>query len=411
MEIKLSDIESFEYVNDVDVVYDIEVAESHSYVLEDDILVHNSGKSYAIMQFFAILLSIRNKITITVWRGEKTVCRATVMKDFQEILYSDYSLSKMFEFNKTQATFTHKKTGSQIIFEGADQVGKVLGMKQHISFFNEITEFNEAVFLQIQQRTSETIFTDYNPSKSFFLEKIMYREDVAIEQFTYKDNAFCPANIIKTLDGYNPNIPENVANGTANEYMYKVYCLGIKAEVPGRVYSDFDRISLQDYYSLPYPEEFSIDFGLVSPTALSGIKFDGDNTFYVNELLYKPINMMKHDLVSELNELVSRGLLDKSKMMIADFAGKQYITKMRNDGFYVVKSIKGSGSILSGIDDVKSVRIVITNTSSNLIMENENYSYVLDRFGEPTEALVQKDDHLLDNLKYLVVHKLRSLGR
>ena len=97
-----------------------------------------------------------------------------------------------------------KKTGSIIHFMGTDDTRKVLGMRQDISFFNEISHFSEEVYKQVAQRTAETIFSDYNPSSETILDKFKEREDTIFLRSTFKDNPFLTRGIRNQLLGYNP---------------------------------------------------------------------------------------------------------------------------------------------------------------------------------------------------------------
>jgi PBSX family phage terminase large subunit len=146
----------------------------------------------------------RKNIKITVWRNTKVTCRATVMEDFQNIIMFDETISKKFKENKQNGTFTYIPTGSRIVFEGADQIGKVLGSQQDISFFNEVTEFSKEVYLQITQRTSDRVICDYNPSKDFWLEGYRHDKESKFIRTTFKDNKFCPPAIVKQLLSYEP---------------------------------------------------------------------------------------------------------------------------------------------------------------------------------------------------------------
>ena len=133
-----------------------------------------SSKTYSIMQLFSIILLNRKNFKITVWRDTRVNAVATVMEDFKSVILSDIILQQNFVHNKKDATYLCKKTKSIIHFMGTDDVSKVLGMKQDISFFNEISHFTEEVYLQIAQRTSETIFSDYNPSGETILDGLFY---------------------------------------------------------------------------------------------------------------------------------------------------------------------------------------------------------------------------------------------
>ena len=94
-----------------------------------------SSKSYSILQMLLLEMMSRDNIKITCWRNLKNVCRDTIMEDFQEIIMFNETVFDDMKFNKQKGEFIYVPTGSRIIFEGADNIGKVLGSKQTISFF------------------------------------------------------------------------------------------------------------------------------------------------------------------------------------------------------------------------------------------------------------------------------------
>ena len=276
-----------------------------------------SSKTWSILQLFMFELVRRRNIKITVWRDTKVTCRATVMEDFQDIIMFDYSIYRGFKHNKQTGTFTYLPTNSKIVFEGADSPGKVLGSKQTISFFNEVTEFSHEVYLQITQRTSDRVISDYNPSKDFWLEKYRFDDETKFIHSTFKDNYYCPENIVKQLLSYEPwkansyevkgselyyndglvdlqNLPppnnKNILKGTANIYMWKVYGLGIGSEKPNKIYRGWKEISQEYFDSLEYISYFGLDFGVSNPTACVEVKYDGDRAFYITERLNKPLH-------------------------------------------------------------------------------------------------------------------------
>jgi len=136
-----------------------------------------SGKSYSIMQLFCMILMQKKNYKITVWRGTRVDAVGTILEDFKSVISTDPYLYQRFVFNKKDATFTCKKTSSIIHFMGTDVISKVLGMTQDISFFNEISHFSEDVFLQIKQRTTDLIFSDFNPSREFFIQKYEHQNN------------------------------------------------------------------------------------------------------------------------------------------------------------------------------------------------------------------------------------------
>ena len=376
-----------------------------------------SSKTFSLMQIFNKELLSR-KLKITVWRAEKTNCKLTVMEDFVKVTEADSETYSEYSENKTKSRFIAKETGSAIYFEGTENSAKVHGMEQTWSLFNEATEISEAVFLQIQQRTSEVVFIDYNPSKTFFIERMFDMEELLVLHSTYLDNAFCPINIVRRLNGYNPfhdddlHLPReqrrpnalNVKNGTANEYMYNVYCLGESAEKPNKIFNGWKRISSSDYDLLDYEKVFGLDFGLIVPTALIEIKYDGDNSIYVREKIYKEMSMMKSELSQAINEV---GSFDKGKdLIVADPNNKDEITKIRSNDFDIVRANKKPGSVMSGIKSLMSLNVYVCLDSPNIWDEYMNYSWKVTPKGEVLEEPVKKDDHTIDSIRYATTYIL-----
>lgn len=369
-----------------------------------------SSKTWSLLQLFAMLLLSRTNLFITVWRNTAKTCRSTVRKDFRNILALDPVLYNAFIENKTDATFTSKTTGSTIVFEGADDIGKVLGLAQDISFFNEVTEFNEDVYLQITQRTAETIFADYNPSKNFWFERFRLDPRTIFDHSTYRDNPFCPPEIVKQLNGYDPSVQANVDAETANQYMYDVYCEGIRAEKPNKIYRGWKEIPDDFFAKIPADSYFALDFGLSKPNALVEIKFDGKRSFYVKELMYLSSQELGMSLSEAIDQIYPQ-IKTNASLLICDSAKQAVIDSLKLDGFYAVGAIKGSGSVDAGIQFIQSARIYYTKGSRNLATEEESYSYQLDRFGKTVDIPDRnQEDHLMDATRYGIMYLKHLLG-
>lgn len=369
-----------------------------------------SSKSWSILQLFITILLSRHNIFITIWRNTAKTCRSTVRRDFKNILASDPFLYNAFVENKTEATFTSKDTQSVILFEGADDIGKVLGLAQHISFFNEVTEFNEDVYLQITQRTSETIFADYNPSKNFWFERFRDDPRTIFDHSTYRDNPFCPAEIVIQLNGYDPSVPANIASGTANQYMYDVYCEGIRAERPNKIYRGWETIPDDFFDKIPSDSFFGLDFGLSSPNALVEAKFDGKRTFYFRERLYASQRELTTNLPAAL-EKVAPELKDQGSLLVCDSAKMAIVESLQLEGFTAVGALKGPGSLDSGITFLQSCRVFYTRGSRNIGKEEEMYSYDTDRRGNILDKPEPgQDDHILDAARYVATYIQKLFG-
>lgn len=397
-----------------------------------------SGKSYSIMQLFVLIMLSKRNYKITVWRGTRVDAIATILEDFKDIVEGDVYLNKMFRYNKKDATFTCVKTNSIIYFMGTDVISKVLGMKQHISFFNEISHFSEDVFLQIKQRTKDLIFSDYNPSREFFIQKYATHETSIFLRSTYKDNLeFLSEGIIADLEAYNPfevgstyvennklmyngaevsdeNVPpphkENIKNKTANLYMHLVYALGLKAEKPNRIYRDWSTCTEEHFYGLPYQSYYGLDFGLSSPTAMVEVKYDKDRTFYVHQRLYKPSSKMRMPIYEYIRTMMQPSISD-SDLIVADSAKQTMVDELKGGGLKAVGALKGGGSIAKRIEQVQGFNIIYTETSLDLEEEYYNYSYKLDRYGLVTDDIDPKNqDHLMDAMGYIISYLVTWLS-
>jgi phage terminase large subunit len=89
-------------------------------------------------------------------------------------------------------------------------------------------------------------------------------------------------------------------------------------------------------------------------------------------------------------------------VVICDSSEPRVIDELFRSGINIKPSIKGAGSIVSGIDTMKQHKIKITKQSQNLINEMYSYSWMLDKNEEP---LNQPDprcsDHAIDAARYI----------
>lgn len=394
-----------------------------------------SSKSFSILQILMLEMMLRYNIKITVWRDTKVTCRSTVMEDFEKIIMFDIKVYKKFKKNKQTGTYTYTPTGSRIIFEGADNIGKVLGGAQDISFFNEVTEFSKSVYLQITQRTADRIFCDYNPSKEFWLEDYRNDPDTIFIHSDFRNNAFCPEPIRKQLLSYEPwepgsyeivnstpmykgspitkqNQPPphklNVKRNTANAYMWLVYGLGIGAEKPNRIYSGWVQITRESFDEKPGPSYFGVDFGTSQPTAIVEVKYDGDGGFYVCPRFYRPLTDINESLPTVLKTNVPSIIRGKS-LLICDSAKQEYINVLRDDGHMAIGAIKGSGSVHSGITSIQGKSIFFV-PEPEFRKEYVSYSWKTDKYDKPTDETIKADDHYMDATRYVITYLIKYLG-
>ena len=398
-----------------------------------------SSKTYSILQFFVTILMQKQNYKISCYRNLRIDCIDTVGQDFKNIIEQS-GLSDRFVHNIKDAKWLCKATGSVIYFAGTEKIHKALGQQNNIIFLNEISEFSLAVFNQLDQRTRDKVFIDYNPSKDFWIESYRENESAEFLHSTYKDNPFLTRGIISKLQSYNPyevdstyvengqvyhkgfpvsekNQPPpnrpNIKNNTADKYLYEVYCLGLGSEKPNRIYTGWKTCEDQFFHSLPYEKFYGLDFGVSSPTAVVEVCFDGDRTFYINEILYKPSNEMGMTLGEYLQQKRASGkpLVDRDKIIVCDSAKKSMVLDLAKQGLNAVPALKGQGSVSRTISSVQSFNIVYTKSSLNLKEEYFEYSWKLDRYGLADESPeLHKPDHLMDSTGYVISWMINYLA-
>lgn len=395
-----------------------------------------SGKTYSIIQFFIILLLTKKNYKISCYRNLRVDCIDTVMQDAENIINSSATLSAQFLKNKKDATFTCKKTGSVISFAGTEKIHKSLGVQNDIIFLNEISEFSKDVFNQLDQRTRDFIFIDYNPSKDFWIEDYRENDKAIFLHSTYKDNIqFLTDGIVNKLEGYNPyeegstyvkdmkvyfgdkpvsdkNHPPpnviNVKNNTADKYMYEVYCLGLGSEKPNRVLKNWKRSTLEYFDNLEYKSYFGLDFGISSPTAVIEVKFDGDKTFFLKQRLYKPSSEMGMPIYKYLKDVLR---IKSNDIVVCDSAKLSMVQDLQLGGLMAISALKGAGSREKSISQLQSFNVYYCETSKDLETEYLNYSYKTDRYGLVTDDVDPRSpDHLIDASKYIVSYLINYLG-
>jgi phage terminase large subunit len=304
-----------------------------------------------------------------------------------------------------------------------------------------ISYFSQDVFNQLDQRTRDKIFIDYNPSKDFWIERYRENSKAIFLHSTYKDNPFLTDGIVQKLESYNPykkhstyvkdgilhynnkpvsekNTPppnvENIKNGTANRYMYEVYCLGLGSEKPNRIYKGWRECTDRFFEEIDSESYFGLDFGVSSPTAVVEVKFDGDKTFYVREVLYKPMSLMGmplHEYLLKRRGVNQEPLIDEDCRTVCDSAKKTMVTDLAKGGLMAIPALKGAGSVSRTIGHIQSFKIVYTESSFNLKSEYLEYSWKIDRYGLAEEIPASnQNDHLLDAMGYIVSYLVNFLG-
>ena len=325
-----------------------------------------SSKTWSLNQLMYSKLVGESNKRITVWRKTKTDCRATVYRDFYNFLIDrNCYLYDSVRHNKTESTYY--SSSSSLEFNGTDDHQKVHGLTQSIAWFNEVNEITKDVFDQIDQRTSDFVLIDWNPSQAHWVDKLKKNPRTLVIHSTFRDNPFCPLESRLKIEGYEPT-EKNIKQGTADDYMWQVYGLGLKAEKPNKIYKGWKEISRVDFDKLPYVSYYGLDFGETNATALVECKYN-DGNFYFCEHIYKPGKQ-----IESLNVEIERlGINKDTDIIVCDSASPEKIQELRMAGFYAVPASKGSGSVVAGISFLNKANVYLTTDSENSWNEYELY--------------------------------------
>jgi phage terminase large subunit len=358
-----------------------------------------SSKTYSILQTHWIKsLSVPNT-RVSIWRETKADCKMTILADLKKAVPTFPNIESVV-FNKTESMYTFSN-GSTIEFMGGDEENRVHGFQGNIAHLNEPYKFGLDAFNQIDMRTTDYIIIDWNPKNNHWIDELSRRKNAIVIHSTYKDNPFVPEEQRKKIESYDPLNPFNVEQGTANAYLHAVYALGLKAEKPNRIFKGWKTLTDNDFYKLPYQMYRGLDFGLSAKTALTVMKYDGDENYFFKEELYKPMNEMAGSLADEFEKLG----IEKHIEIICDSGNeinKSEGVKLRNAGYNIIFAKKGAGSISSGIETMQKSKIHYTKESVNIEQEYEQYSWRIWQGIQMDVPEENGDDHILDAMKYVI---------
>jgi phage terminase large subunit len=302
-----------------------------------------------------------------------------VMRDFLQIM-EQHRYYKDERWNKTDFIYTFE-TGSKLEFFSADQPSKVRGPRRDRLFINEANNIPYEAFDQLEVRTKDYVYLDWNPTIEFwFYDKVLgVRDDVDHLIITYRDN--------EALD---PAIVRSIEQRRNNKAWWQVYGEGLLGEIETRIYTGWSIID-------EIPEEarlerYGLDFGYTNdPTAIVAIYYHNGRYIW-DEIAYQ------HGLS---NKMIADILLQQPKArIVADSAEPKSIDELKGYKLTVTPANKGPGSLLQGIQNVQQQWIAVTKRSVNIIKEYRNYLWITDKDGRILNEPIDIYNHAMDAGRY-----------
>lgn len=378
----------------------MEVEACHNYFVsvgDRELNVHNSSKTYSLIQFFIVYAMQEQRPTrIVISRKKGTWLNATVWVDFNNILTELGMVEKRDYFkNKTLHQISINKTTFE--FVGLDDVQKLHGLTTDIFWINEAMEASKDDFDQLEQRTSRFAVLDYNPSaeQHWIYDTVCTRADCYFDHSTMLQNPFIPENSRRKILSYEPT-EENYAQGTADERKWKIYGLGLRAALEGLV---FENVEIIDHIPESIDKRaYAIDYGFAQdPSACIEVGYYHNN-LYIDEKFYKA-GMLTREIISELQALQHKRRLP----IISESADPRMVEEIRQAGLPIYPVHKYGGSIEAGIDFMRGCKIFLTARSVNAKKEFDNYTYAQDKYGNWLNIPVDDYNHCIDSCRYVVL--------
>ena len=309
------------------------------------------------------------------------------LRDFKNILKAHKYWSDN-NWNATDSIYTFE-TGSQIEFFSTDNGDKLRGGRRDRCFMNEANNCTLDAFDQLEVRTKEYMYLDWNPTNEFwfYTEVKPSRKDVEHITLTYKDNEALSQEIIDSIEAR-----KNRTN------WWNVYGLGQLGEVEGKIYTDW--VEIEELPKEARLEGYGLDFGYSNdPTAITAIYYYNGG-YVLDEIVYQK-GMSNQDIANTLKAY-------QDKIVVADSAEPKSIDEIRKHGINIVPSEKGPGSVNQGIQLVQEQKILYTKRSYNIASEYRNYLWIRDKDGKILNKAEHGFNHAMDGIRYFFQNHLKN---
>jgi len=343
-----------------------------------------SSKTWSILQLFYLFAkSDKERKIYTICSYALPHLKLGAIRDFEKILLA-YSEIPDVLHNKTDHYY---RIGNSIIdyFGIRDNYSKVTGPRRDFLFINECNnKVTYDDFDQLNQRTHQCTFIDYNPRCEFWIHD---------EVIPYFKHAF-----IKSTYLDNPNLPQKEKDKIlwkkdkpkfAN--WWKIYGEGETGQYEGLIFTDWEN---GEFNPDGLSSGFGLDFGFTNdPDAMVRVAVDKRNKIiYADECIY-----LTGLIPSQLKEHIAAHA-QRNDLIVADSADPRMIAELSRS--FNIKGVKKTGTVGEWIRVMQDYKWIITDRSYNLAKELNNYVWTDNKAGIPIDAF----NHLLDGIRYFIMN-------
>lgn len=351
----------------------------------------SAGKTWDILGILNDIATLEPNSLISVVSDTLPNLKRGAMRDFKNILRTTLR-EPFWKENKSDHIWT-LTNGSVIEFFSTEDEG-ALGARRDYLFINEANRISFETFNQLEVRTKQRIYLDFNPSNEFWVHKELMknRTDWEFLKVNYLDNESLDENIIKSIE-------QRKGDGSSN--WWRVYGLGEIGSLEGNIYSGWTKVEeIPEGFVL---KRYGTDFGYSDPTAIVAVYENDKGEILLDEVCYKT-QLKPSDIVDVMKSL-------EPELFVCDNARPEIIRQAKSEGIRAIPCDKSSKSpdgkinnILYGISLIQEKKVYYTGRSKNLEQEFLTYAWRKKKStGETLDEPEDANNHALDAVRYAVL--------
>lgn len=363
----------------------------------------SSGKSFFIAQRLVLdVLRGRNYLVVrNVANTLRKSCWNEIVKSIRAM-----GLSGFFRVSKTEMVIECRSNGAQILFGGLDDVEKIKSITPAVGVLTDIwieeaTETDYQDFKQLDKRLrgesrfAKRVTISFNPIyKSHWLYGEFFggwddagrefcSDTTSILKTTYRDNRFLTDDDRAALES------------EKDPYYREVYTEGNWGVLGDVIFRNWRVEDLSELHARADKVYMGLDFGFSSdPCGFVRAQYDAARKrIYVLDEVYER-GLTNPALARAIAPICGRGYVT------CDSAEPKSIAELKQHGIRALPARKGPDSVLYGIQWLQQHEIIVDVHCQHMKNELTLYQWRKDKDGNSLRAPVDRDNHLIDALRY-----------
>lgn len=368
-----------------------------------------SSKSFSVSLYLVMLILTENNHTILYTRYTMKSAHISIIP---EIIQKIELLGKQEHFTITKDTVVCNLTGSKILFRGikasdGDQTANLKSIEGGTIFVvDEAEEFvDETSFdtidlsIRSQLRPNKVILILNPTTKEHWIYKRFFQSTGVPtgSNLTKGDTTYIHTTYLDNKENLGESWVKKVEElRTKNPKKFEHIILGgWREKAEGVIFTNWRIGEFNEDLDFGY----GLDFGFsADPTALTRVAIDKDNKkIYLDEIIYRT-EMTSSEIIKNMKQSI------KNELIIGDNAEPRLIQEIKLAGLNIRPCVKGAGSVAEGIFLMSDYELIVTENSTNIIKELNNYIWNDRKSGQPVDMF----NHALDGIRYYVSDSLKK---